>query len=173
MPPALQVTPRLETAKTPQSHPWIEELSPVHSSTGVPRAPHCPCLGIIPTPLDHKEGKLAATEDHDHHIMVKGSGYELGFSSGELFSSCVFMYLCCLLDFTHISYFWLRTHRNRDSQPQRALTVLQNFMKMCKNSTCTVKNRFTGMSLVTAVSSNTENTELVHSHGRTRKSSGL
>lgn len=132
--------------------------------------------GTIPTPLDHKAVKLAAIQDHGHHIMVKGSEYELGFFTVDGVRRIVLqlcLYVSCLLGFTHISYFWLRTHRNRESQPQRALNGLQNLMKMCKNSTCTVKNRFTGMSLVTAVSSNTENTELVHSHGRTRKSSGL
>lgn len=67
MPPALLVTPRLETSNHHSPTHGQRSSVPVHPSTGVPRNnPH------------HKDHK-AAIQDHAHHIMVKGSEYELGF----------------------------------------------------------------------------------------------
>lgn len=176
----------MERAKTQQSHPRMEELSSCvvqhrdpYTSPGTPT--HLP--GNNPQPAGSQRSKtgwhLGLQPLHQSEgLQIQSGLVHPGLVSGELLSSCCVSYIIVLIGGFYTQFLLLVKKTPKQSFPRafwqwRAVYILQKAMKTRRNSRCTVKNRFTGMSLVTAVSSNTENTELVHSHGRTRKFSGL
>ena len=105
--------PSMETAKTQQSHTWMEELSSClvqHRGPMPPRAPQRICLGTTPTPPAHREVKRAGIWDRHHRIKVHGSEYEMGLFTLDWFQeSCCPPAVSCIIGLTaglDTHFFW-------------------------------------------------------------------